>query len=132
MYEIVAHTADVRIRVSNGRLDGLFEDAARALVSFSEVEVDPGSTITRELRIESADPTSLLVDFLNELLAILHVDRLAFARFESSRIEGENLEAVAALDVARTWSEDVKAVTYHEADVTFDGELWSTMLVLDI
>lgn len=132
MYEIVAHTADVRIRVSNGRLDGLFEDAARALVSISEVEVDPGSTITRALKIESADPTSLLVDFLNELLAILQIDRLAFARFERSRIEGENLEAVATFGTARTWIEDVKAVTYHEADVTFDGELWSTMLVLDI
>jgi len=132
MYEILPHTADVRVRIECADLEELFEDAGRALVELSDVTTRPDTIHRRELAVESVDLASLLVDVLNELLAVLHVDHLAFERFESMAIETTSFRARVLFREATSWSEDVKAVTYHEAHVTRDGESWGAGIVLDI
>jgi len=131
MFEIVPHTADVRLRMEHATIEGLFEDAGRALIAFIEVELDEESC-TRTITVESVDRTSLLIDFLSELLATLHVERLAFDGFENASVGESRIECLARFRRARSWGEDVKAVTYHEADVVRIGELWTTVVVLDI
>jgi SHS2 domain-containing protein len=132
MFELIPHTADVRIRLRNEALHGLFEDAGQALIAFSDVTCDVGPLDTRELTVESVDRTSLLVDFLNELLAMLHVERLAFRGLRSASVGESRFDCVATFAPVDTWAEDVKAVTYHEAALVREGELWSTVVVLDI
>jgi SHS2 domain-containing protein len=132
MYEILPHTADVRIRLENTSLESLFDDAARAIVAFSEITTMPHAVEERNLIVDSVDPATLLVDFLNEILTLLHVGRLAFDGFRSITIAPASLRARVRLLAVETWTEDIKAVTYHEASVTSDGELWRAGIVLDI
>lgn len=132
MFEVLPHTADVRIRVRNASLEGVFVDAGRAIVALSEVETASDAPIARTLVVDSADRQTLLVDFLNELLAMLHVDRLAFERFESVLVRDTRLECVAVFRPAVRWEEDIKAATYHEAGIGRVGELWTTVVVIDI
>jgi SHS2 domain-containing protein len=132
MYEIVPHTADVRLRVASASLEDLFEEAGHALMVVSELSGASGTAESRAMMVESVDQTSLLIDFLNELVAILHVEHLAFAGFSAATIEETRLAARVKLARVVGWDEDIKAVTYHEANVTHEGELWRTMIVLDI
>ncbi len=131
MYEFLPHTADVRIRVRAPDLESLFRDALHAVCAL--VGAAPsGPPVRHTISIEATDATSLLVDFLNEALLRLHLHRETLDEVEFTVLTSERLEASLTGSTAGDWREDVKAVTYHEADVTMrDGE-WSTLLVLDI
>lgn len=133
MYEILQHTADIRISLTAPALEELFADALLALM-----EVIGGDPVSEEvvhetMRVDSVDQTALLVDFLNEALLRCHLRRQRYtAASITSLTETVLVASLQAVPVARV-HEDVKAVTYHEADVRrgADGQ-WMTMLVLDI
>ena len=131
MFEVVPHTADVRLRVAAPTLDGLFRDAMRGMYAVMRAHpVD--EQVRREVSVhDSADTTSLLVDFLNEVLHRAHVAQEMFTGATFTRFEATSLDATLT-GVRAEFDEDVKAVTYHEAEVRQDAGGWSTMLVFDI
>jgi SHS2 domain-containing protein len=131
MFELVHHTADVRFRVTSPTLDGLFADALRALTSFLQPEW-AGESAEATIELESADATALLVDFLGEILTRSHVAREAYTEVAFDQLSPTHVRATVRGQRVRGFEEDVKAVTYHEAEVIFDGTAWSTMLVFDI
>lgn len=132
-YEIVKHTADLRMKVSGKTPEELFAEALRGMMFVLKEEGGGGEGRKRTVVVQSADLTSLLVDFLNEALAQAQInreiyDRVVFKNFSETGLEAE-LEGTAA----DAFDEDIKAVTYHEADVKRNekGE-WETGLVFDI
>lgn len=133
MYEILQHIADVRISVTAASVEELFADALLALMEVIGGEAAGSDIITEALTLQSVDRTGLLVDFLNEALLRCHLRRQRYTAASFSTLTGTSL--VASLQAVRIGDlhEDVKAVTYHEADVrrADDGQ-WVTMLVLDI
>jgi SHS2 domain-containing protein len=134
MYEIVQHVADIRLRVTAPTLPELFRDAMRGMYAIMRGEPErAGSEVRREILVDdSADTTALLVDFLNEVLHRAHVGRELFHDALFSRLEERSLTAELSGIAPATFEEDVKAVTYHEADVRREGDEWTTMLVFDI
>lgn len=133
MFELIHHTADVRLRVTAPTLDDLFRDAIRGMYAVMRGEARSAERVRQTIAVDdSADTTSLLVDFLNEVLQRAHVgselfEDVAFTRFESTSLTAE-LEGTADAE----FEEDVKAVTYHEAEVRFVNGQWTTMLVFDL
>ena len=134
MYALLHHTADVRLRVRAETVEGLFRDAMLGLYAVMRGEADAHSSpVTRTIAVdESADTTALLVDFLNEVLHRAQVARELFADVTFSRFDEDSLTAELTGIAPASFEEDVKAVTYHEADVRREGEEWTTMLVFDI
>ena len=132
MYEIVDHIADVRLRVSAPSLEALFIDAMRGM--FAVMRAHPGDTrIERSVAVhDAADTTSLLIDFLNEVLYRAHVAHEMFTNAHFTRLDATSCEATLSGVASSTFEEDVKAVTYHEAEVRKMGEEWTTMIVFDI
>jgi len=132
MYEIVPHTADVRLRVSAPALEELFRDAMRGM--YAVMRAHPGhERVERDIAVhDSADTTSLLVDFLNEVLGRAHVAREMFTDAAFTRFDATSLDARLTGAAPASFDEEVKAVTYHEAEVRREGEGWTTMLVFDI
>lgn len=132
MFELIPHTADVRARVTASSLDELFAESMRALSAAMHAE-PAGGSVRHTIRVDdSADTTALLVDFLNEVLARAHVARELFTDARFVRLDGHSVEAELVGVAPASFGEDVKAVTYHEADVRRDGAEWTTMLVFDI
>ncbi len=131
--QVIEHTADVRLRVEAATLEELFVEAMLGMFEIMQAHPsDDAATVRRRLEIRSADRTSLLIDFLNDVLSRAHIGRECFERAEFERLTEQ--EAVATL-VGRAparFEQDMKAVTYHEADVRFENDVWSTMLVFDI
>jgi SHS2 domain-containing protein len=132
LFELVPHIADVRLRVSAATLEDLFRDAMRGM--YAVMHAHPGETrVERTIAVhDSADTTSLLVDFLNEVLHRAHVGAELFTGATFTRFDATSLEAALTGVTPASFDEDVKAVTYHEAEVRREEGGWTTMLVFDI
>lgn len=134
MYELAQHIADVRLLVSAPSLEELFRDAVRGMYAVMRGAPESGAQrVQRVIAVEdSADRTALLVDFLNEVLHRAHVGRELFDDVTFTRFEELSLEATLSGIAPATFDEDVKAVTYHEAEVRLENGTWTTMLVFDL
>ena len=129
--EVLSHTADVRLRVTAPSLEELFAEGVRGLAAQLDAQRTFGE-VRRGIVLESADRTALLVDFLNEVLAFSFVDRAVFDRVQIRRLT-ENAIDAEIIGERATFGDEVKAVTYHDAEVKRlpDGA-WRTILVFDI
>jgi SHS2 domain-containing protein len=132
MFELIPHTADVRARVTAASLEELFRDAVYALNA--AMHAQGGATrVQRTISVhDSADRTALLVDFLNEVLHRAHVGAERFEEVTFTRLDEHSVGAELTGFTPASFDEDVKAVTYHEAEVRLEEETWTTMLVFDI
>jgi SHS2 domain-containing protein len=132
LFELVPHIADVRLRVTSDTLEDLFRDAMRGMYAVMHAHPGDGPVERRVVVHDSADTTSLLVDFLNEVLQRACVGREMFTNADFTRFDATSLEATLTGVTPASFDEDVKAVTYHEAEVRRDERGWTTMLVFDI
>ncbi len=134
MYQLVPHTADVRLLVSAPLLEDLFRDAVRGMYAVMRgAAAHDAQPVQRAIAVhDSADRTALLVDFLNDVLHRAHVAREMFDDVTFTRLEEHSLEATLTGVAPAEFDEDVKAVTYHEADVRQSDDEWRTTLVFDI
>ena len=129
MYEVLEHTTDVRLHVTATTREELFTDAVRALMNAMKAETH-GDELRETIVIEAPDITALLVDFLGEILLRAHIEQ---RRYEVATIVVDDARVEATLIATpATFHEDVKAVTYHEADVVQSATGFETNLVLDI
>ena len=131
MIETLPHTADVRLRITAPTVEELFAEGMRGVAAHLDAR-RAGREIRRGIILESADRTALLVDFLNEVLAFSFVDHTVFDRVAIRKLTETSIDAEIA-GVEATLGDEIKAVTYHEADVRQreDGT-WTTILVFDI
>lgn len=133
MFELIHHTADVRVRVTAASLEDLFRDAVKGMYAVMRGAPHGGERVTRTIDVdESADTTSLLVDFLNEVLNRAQIGRELFEAVTFTRFDATSLTAELHGSRPAEFEEDVKAVTYHEADVRNVNGAWTTMLVFDL
>lgn len=133
-YEILKHTADVRLRVKAGELRGLFAEALKGMMKIISPEFkEAEGEIKREVAVNSSDKTALLVDFLNEILALSQINGEVYAGVNFKEFSETKLRAELDGVKVKSFDEDVKAVTYHEADIKQNekGE-WETILIFDI
>lgn len=132
MYDVVEHTTDLRLNVSAPTLDDLFRESLRAMTECMQPD-GIGPEVRRTIAVDAPDRTALLIDFLNEVLWIAHVHREIFDRATFRNVSDVHLEAELSGHRVNALGEDIKAVTYHEADVTQRATgAWETRLVFDI
>lgn len=135
-YTILSHTADARMEVKGKTLEELFRDALRGMMSIvgGGGEAAPvAASVSRTVGVEAPDVTVLLVDFLNAALAESQIRREIYADAAFKKFSERALVAELNGFPVAEFSEDVKAVTYHEANVHRGGSgEWETLLVLDI
>jgi|SRR5579875_1184977 SHS2 domain-containing protein len=133
-YEILEHTADVRMLVRGDSLENLFSEAVYGMMEILKPGIDnQKQVVQRDVAVEAVDITSLLIDFLNEVLLSAHIYREMYNEVIFKTLSSHSLQAILRGFAASSFDEDIKAVTYHEAEVkeTGDGK-WETMVVFDI
>lgn len=131
-HELLAHTAEVKVRVRAPDLGGLAAEAARALAELQLGAAPPvGQGAWRELVIRADDAGALLVDWLNELVFLAETERWVATEFRPQAARDGELRIAARgvrVDEAPAL---VKAATHHglevrpradglEAEVVFD------------
>ena len=135
-YTLLDHTADLMIRVTGPDLADLFKNAGLALFDL----IFDSDTLTTdeiiEVQVNGDDPADLMVNYLRELLYlwtgkeklvnlvdIVHIsDTAVSARVSTDRYQPEHHEML----------HEIKAVTYHQIDVSQTKSGWQATVVFDV
>lgn len=134
-YRLLAHTADIGVEATAPSFPELLEQLATGMFA-SIVEVEPCLT-DRETTVfvEAGTVEELVVDLLSELLYRSEVEEVIFCRFQASQPEEGRVVVTAHGVDARALSLDgapIKAVTYHDLEVTRSGDDWYGRVYFDV
>jgi SHS2 domain-containing protein len=133
-FEELSHTADVRIRVKAATLDLLFADAFSALMQ-TLFGSNLAGGIKKELKIETGDLESLLMDFLSEVLFICEVEGLVFNQANVT-VHGNSLTAILDGEpfdrMRHAGGTEVKGISYSGLSVTQDTNGYMLDILFDV
>ncbi len=139
-FEIIDHTADVGFELEAESLEDLLETAADAAFSVVLVDRPEQVEVEQEVRIASGGPDQadeLLVAWLQELLYLFETESLVPVRFTFHERGPDALRARVGYgrfdpERHRTGTE-IKAVTYHDLEVTRDDRgRWTGRVIVDV
>lgn len=132
--EELAHTAEVGLRLRAGSSEAIFGCAARAMFTMLGALADDENLITpRFVAVESMDAESLLVDWLNELLYQHEINGEIYPHCRITSWEPTRLEAILhGYKMAAPPIMHIKAVTYHQLQLTKEEEGWTAVIFFDI
>lgn len=137
MFTILPHTADVRLLVTGEDLRDVFASALKGMAAIQRhgaCDVQTGKQGVREKTdIRASDKTTLLIDFLSHLLTLSHIHKVIFCHIEFDMLTETHITATITGYPVDYTDEDIKAVTYHEADLqTNETGALETMIIFDI
>lgn len=130
------HTSDMAIWAEGYSKKELF---ANALWQMSDMLL-PGLCQKRahydclmRVRIHAVDATALLIDFLSEALALTYIQKALFCHVYFDQLSDTKLSARLYGRWYDHLANEIKAVTYHEANITREqGGRWTTPVLFDL
>jgi SHS2 domain-containing protein len=134
------HTADVGFELGAPSLEGLFEEALRALLMVVfERPPEEGEGVDT-VRLSAPDRETLLVRWLNELAYLIQAAGFvpvgAKIRLRETGEAGHALEArltgAPLLLEEYGWQGEIKSATFHGLDVRSDDGGWHARVILDV
>lgn len=135
-YRILEHTADIGFEAFGATRQEVFANAARALI---HLIVDLEVISLREelpIQVEGTDASSLLVNWLSEILYLHDAEGWLFRDFEIHSLDDHSLAALARgerFDRARHQAKLlVKAITYHQLALEQTAQGWRAQVYVDI
>lgn len=135
-FTILEHTADVGFEARGDTPAAMFEQAAAALVSIAVDDSDLGASARWPLTVTGLDYSSLLVNFLEEVLFVFDSGRFAPRSCDVTRIDATSLAATLVGEPRNPqrhpWKLIVKAVTYHGLEATEREGVWVARVFLDV
>lgn len=134
--EYISHTADIRLKATEETLPQLFITCLKGMnellkPGFCDQKKLPEMTAT--IHIQASDSTVLLVDFLSETLTHSNLNKAVYCDCLFENISDHELIAILEGQKVDGFDNDIKAVTYHEADVQLNehGD-FETIIIFDI
>ena len=143
-YEMIPHTADLKIRAYGATLEDLFRNAMRGMfasihpIGTSITYKDDKPVITKyqaehTVVVHADDRELLLVDFLSECLYLSDVHNEAYFDAKFSILSQSELEATLyGVKIERFEVVEIKAVTYHDLELVQVNGIWQATIVFDI
>lgn len=134
-YKFLDHTADRRMKISGTDLESLFQKGMEGLCQLllTETHKNRAKRVGRQIHISAPDTTVLLIDFLSEVLTFAHIDKAVYSEVCFDYLNSDALEAEIHGRRVSGFAEEIKAVTYHEAEVKKSKEgRWESMIIFDI
>lgn len=117
-FELLPHTADLRVRVFGATLEELFQHALEALMTtMGEGMRRTGPAEPQMIHMQADSATNLLVDFLSEALYLANVEKAIYDRAHFEALSQTELRATLTGQAVDSFAEDIKAVTYHGAEI---------------
>ena len=132
-YEILEHKADLKIRVFGKTKEELFKNALLAMNENMKAKMKFFSRrIRKEIKVNSIDFNTLLIDFLSEVLALSQISRAVYSISKFKKFIDTELEVELIGKKISRFGEDIKAVTYHELEVKKENNIWQAVILFDI
>lgn len=135
-YETFDHTADVGLLIRAASLPELIQPAMEGFYAMIGELVACGDATSSEICLRGDDSAILLRDFLQELLVLFDRDEQMVTSIEVSCFDDSKLQVaiqINAVDMNRSaFYREVKAITYHELDISPIDNGWEATIILDI
>lgn len=135
-FETFEHTADIGLLARGRTLAELFANAADGLADLIVDRDGLSDTAQVQVSVAAADPESLLVAWLNELLYLLDTQRFVPRRAQITSLDATSLTAQLfgdAIDPDRhTVRRMIKAATYHALSLRQTDGMWEARVILDL
>lgn len=143
-FELLPHTADIKIRAYGTTKKELFRNALIGM--FQAIHpIVPDCTVVNDrvicaalpechpIELHASDEESLLVDFLSEALYLSDVHDQAYLDATIDELTDTYIKAtVCGVNVTGFEVVEIKAVTYHELVIHKDDDTWHADIVFDI
>jgi SHS2 domain-containing protein len=148
-FEFLSHTADVKIRVYGENLKVMINNSLLALKSFWKPKLTK-TKIEKEIKVESNNEVNLLIDFLSEVLAETYIEKAIFVKFEIDADSTDFTQTTADKNKYHakssfyslsgkiigykftSLSKDIKAITYHQANLQKIKQQYVFDFIIDI
>jgi SHS2 domain-containing protein len=130
-FEFLSHTADVKIKVYGENLKEIINNSLLALKSFWKPKLTK-TKIEKEIKIESNNEVNLLIDFLSEVLAETYIEKAIFIKFEPQELVSYSLSGKIIGYEFTSLSKDIKAITYHQANLQKINHQYIFEFIIDI
>ena len=135
-YELLEHTADIRIRVKGASLAGLFENSALAVFDIIAEKQQLRDPRRHSLKInqKAENIEELFVNWLNELLSLSQARGVIFTGFRIAKLTPVSITAEATGYDMKAYrvNTEVKAATYHQLEIKKTPRGWQAEVVLDV
>jgi SHS2 domain-containing protein len=133
-FEVLEHTADLKIKVYGQDLTELLVNAALAIAEQQKPGIS-NQEPTKEwelVEIQSPDLDSLLVDWLNEILSRSDLNDKVYNNFQIEELTKNHLQAKVAGQKVDQKQVEIKAATYHGLEVKKINNYWQAIVIFDI
>jgi SHS2 domain-containing protein len=143
-FEILSHTADLKIRVYGKTIEDLFRNALVGMFQSigpqsSKCRSENGNLvcdklpIERTLQVTAPNQESLLIDFLSHALSLSDIHNEAYLDVDIHYVDEKRIDAMLrGIEVEGFEVVEIKAVTYHGLKIEKKNERWQTDIVFDI
>jgi SHS2 domain-containing protein len=136
-YKLLPHTADVRLKIEASNLEELFFAAMEGMAEIIKPRccqtTTPPYTQQETIKISSLDTTTLIIDFLSTVLTYSQMHKTLYCNVKFKKLDTDSLHATIFGIPVDSFDEDIKAVTYHEAEVKKNAHNnWETIIIFDI
>ena len=130
-WTLIDHTGDIGIEVRAGSREALFAEAAAAMFEILAGKPPDARGTPESLPLPDGDPAEALRDFLAELLYRFSMERKMYVAFAEG--SGTVEAAWEPYDAARhPLATELKAVTWHQLQVTRENDAWSARVIFDV
>ncbi len=157
-FEFLSHTADVKIRVYGKNLKEIINNSLLALKNFWKPKLTK-TKIEKKIKIEANDEINLLIDFLSEVLSETYLEKAIFVKFETYADSADFMQTSADKNKFMqrintdfhadkrglyslsgkiigykftSLSKDIKAITYHQANLKKINNYYQFEFIIDI
>ncbi len=133
--EYLPHTADIRMKIRGKTLEALFCNGIKGMGNILKEGFCVGQQafdLSLTIEVSSTDTTCLLIDLLSEVLSVTYIENAIFCNADFLRMDADRTSVELYGNYVESFDEEIKAVTYHEADVYKKDGLWESMVVFDI
>jgi SHS2 domain-containing protein len=131
-YEILEHKADLKIRTFGKTKEELFLNMMIAMLESMKPEGLKGKA-KREIKTESNNLSTLLVDFLSEVLYLSQVNEEIYKDIKFKKLTDKELKGELIGQKFERIGLDIKGVTYHSLDIHQKKDrAWEATILFDI
>lgn len=135
-YKLLDHTADLCLYIQAAELPALFETAAVALGEQLVIVSPSEPRQIHRLRVSGADWDDLMINWLRELLAHWHLEAQVVTMARCVELSSTLLCAEVSFlpfdPNVHTPNQEIKAVTYHQLDVSVCDDGWQATVIFDL
>ena len=135
-YSLFSHTADLGMTVTGHSCDELFRNAGLALMELLVNSKPCYPERKLEVSLYGNDLPDLMVKWLSEILYLFEGERVIVTEISINSIRSNKI--TSTLSVTKFDNEhleilrEIKAVTYHQIEVTEKKGLWTARVIFDL